>query len=170
MWCSKCGAVIETSIPEYRVKPIPDPPKQDDAHETEPPKRTHHRKTDPCISLGKSSVSGIVRPDNVIAGVIILIIGVVFLIYGSKWDVLIKLTNEDLAPFVSILLSIILSLIGFGLIGSGWATSMDKIYLKGGRCQIVEGKGMCGGGCNLCIFAQRYVELNNPDPNDSEEE
>ena len=167
--CTRCGATIETSVPEYRVNPIPDPPKQNDVHETEPPKRSHHRKTDPCISLGKSSVSGIVRPGSVITGIIVLIIGVVFLVYGSKWDVLIELTNEDLARFVSILLGIIFSLIGFGLIGSGWATSMETVYLKGGRCQIVEGKGACGGGCNSCVFAKRYVELNNPDPNDSDD-
>ncbi len=169
MRCSKCGAVIETSVPEDRVNPIPNPPEQNDAYETEPPKRSHYRRIDPSISLGKSSVSGIVRPGSVIAGAIMLIIGVIFLVYGSKWDVLIELTNEDLARFASIILGIIFSLIGFGLIGSGWATSMETVYLKGGRCQIVEGKGMCGGGCNLCVFAQRYVELNNPDPDDSDD-
>lgn len=167
--CSKCGAIIETSIPEDHVDTTTNPTEQNDTYTTESPKKSHHGKVDPSISLGKSSVSGIVRPGSVIAGFIVLLIGVFILTHGSKWDVLIELTNEDLARIASILLGIIFSLIGLGLIVSGWATSMETVYLKGGICQIVEGKGKCGGGCNQCIFAQRYVELNNPDPEDSDD-
>ena len=120
----------------------------------------------PRIGLGKSRVKGLVNPGYAIVGVILIIVGIMFGCTGVGTDILSKIIGEDRAGGLVMALTLALIFCGLALLASAWAVTMEKVYLRNGVCQIVDGNVRCNGGCTQCVFAARYVQMKNSDTND----
>lgn len=86
-----------------------------------------------------------------LAALITFVFALLFLICALKED-----ETFLLVVYSILFLSCILIAISILLTRS----SISKVYLdETGKCKIVEGRYVCVGGCNRCVFAYQYVTL-----------
>ena len=53
----------------------------------------------------------------------------------------------------------VFALIGILCILSAFSKNANTVYLKGGKCNILEGSINCSGGCKKCSFAHAYLQM-----------
>ncbi len=114
----------------------------------------------PRIGLGKSMVKGLVNQEYALGGAMMIVFGIAFSVIGT--DLLSNLVGEKLAGTLALGFGFVIVIIGGAVLASAWAVTMDKVYLRNGSCQIIDGKVRCTGGCTQCVFAARYVQMKNP--------
>ena len=188
--CLRCGAELQIRkfeppappepepepIPEPVVEKVPEPEPKPEPVKEKPsirsvmpePKRTRDPGTG-GIEVGKAAVSGMTRPQYLVVGLIGIVIGAYVAYMGSSWGRDVGNISEDMIGTGLMIFGALIVIAGIAAMVSAWTRSMETIYLKGGYCQLSDAKCMCNGGCNHCVFAQRYVEIVNPDKDDSED-
>ena len=120
----------------------------------------------PRIELGKSKVKGLVNQEYAVTGVVLVAVGIIMAWVVSQTDMISKIMDDKLLNIIVLGSGLMFIIVGLVMFACAWAVTMEKVYLKNGACQIVEGNVKCTGGCTQCVFAARYVQMNNPDYNE----
>ncbi len=119
----------------------------------------------PRVGLGKSKVRGLVNQEYAVTGVALVAIGIIMAWIVSQTDLISKIIDDKLLNVIILGIGLTFIITGVAVFAAAWAVTMEKVYLRNGACQIVDGKVKCKGGCTQCVFAARYVQMNNPDEN-----
>lgn len=159
--CIYCGALLQGPIPVEETREVPprEPPARTEPWQQQRTRDRPRASRNPKINLGRSAVTGLVSPGSVALGIIMIIAGGALILYRESGI----LESMPSGTAIALIMGVLLILAGIGAIIGAFSKTMETIYLKDGYCQVVNARCGCRGGCNKCVFAQRYVELNNPD-------
>lgn len=101
------------------------------------------------IDIGSEATYNLTNPERLVWGAILAFAGVILLIF--------VMLPEYLLPDQIAWISVAIMVVGIMFAVTAWTQSMDTIYMKNNRCQIVDGDIECHGRCTQCVFAAEYV-------------
>lgn len=95
--------------------------------------------------------------------------GIVLMIVATPLLIISGMKKYPLDPLDLVILSfgVLLALIGLLLIFYSFKIFPHTMYVKDGKCVIVDRKIHCYGGCNKCHIARTYLDqINQGDEDD----
>ena len=116
------------------------------------------------LNLGKLARGTQYNIGGIIAGVILMIIGVWLGLTGINDEY-----SEKIINLSAMLLGFLLIIGGLASIIISCSRSIDKIYCIDNKCVLTSKKYECMGGCRRCAFALAYLNtVNEGEPSNTD--
>ncbi|KUE73541.1 hypothetical protein AUQ37_08645 [Candidatus Methanomethylophilus sp. 1R26] len=101
-------------------------------------------------------------------GAVVLLIGLAVIMYSVQFMDVRGSDDDAIRSFIILMLGMFLMTCGVGTILSAFYYTANTMYVKKGRCTIMDGGIACSGGCKSCSVALVYIDKmnggNEPEP------